>query len=110
MVRVMRFWLIILRLLHEFVFFIQLGTPWIAGALLFTLQLMATAVISLWVGVPTAVRRIADDWLDRAFFAGFPGDMMPQLYYVICTLAFLTILAGWILAAYLTVFFTRLIF
>jgi hypothetical protein len=106
----MRAWLIMLRLLHELIFFIQLGAPLIAGALLFTLQLMATAVISLWVGVPTSVRRIADEWLDRAFFAGFPGNMMPQLYYVICTLAFLTILTGWILVAYLTVFFTRLIF
>lgn len=110
MVRVMRFCLIVLRLLHELVFFIQLGTPWIAGAVLFTIQLMSTAVISLWVGVPTAVRRIADEWLDRADAANFPGDMLPRLYYVICTLAFLTILAGWILVAYLTVFFTRLIF
>jgi len=106
----MRAWLVILRLLHEAIFFIQLGTPWIAGAILFTLQLISTAVISLWVGVPTSVRRIADEWLDRAFSAGFPGNMMPQLYYAICTLAFLTILIGWILVAYLTVFFTRLIF
>jgi hypothetical protein len=110
MVRIMRFSLIVLRLMREFVFFIQLAAPWVGGAILFTLNLMATSVISLWVGVPTSVRRIADEWLDRAFFAGFPGDKMPQLYYVICALAVVTIVAGWLLVAHITVWLSRLIF
>lgn len=106
MVRMMRFF-ILMRMTS---LFFRLSVPWIRGAFLFTLHLMATSVISLWVGVPTAISRIADEWLDRAFFAGFPTQWDRHLYYVIWTLSLLTIVAGWILLAHLTVFLVHLIF
>jgi len=92
------------------VFFVRLAFPWVRGAILFTLSLMATSALSLWIGVPQAVSRITDDWLDRAIVAGFPTEHDRTLYYIIWVLALSTIVAGWILLAYLTVFIVRLIF
>jgi hypothetical protein len=89
---------------------LRIIVPWILRAAWFTLRLAATALVSLWVGVPNATRRIADAWLGRATLAGFPTEYDTYLYHAVCFVAFLTIVLGWIVLAFLTVFLIRLLF
>lgn len=100
-----------LTLVRNVLFFVRLSWPWARGAVFITLKLMTTSIISLWIGVPTAVSRIADDWLDRAFIAGFPTQWDRHLYYLIWAVALITVIIGWILTAYITVWLVnKLIF
>jgi hypothetical protein len=106
MVRVNRFALFVRNL----IFLTRLATPWIWGAFVFTLSLVTTTAISIWVGVPTAVDRIANEWLDRAVIAGFPTQWDRQLYYILWALGLITVVAGWIILSFITVGIVHLIF
>jgi hypothetical protein len=78
---------------------------------LFALSLMVIALASLWIGVPNATRLIAYGWLARTARIGVPIQWGEEyLYPVFRVAAFLTILAGWLLLAELTVFLVRLVF
>lgn len=94
------------RIIKAIAIAVKFALPWILRAFFFTLWLMAGSVARLRVGVPNAVRLIADEWLDKAVKAGYPTRYDKHLYYVLCTIAFLTMLAGWIIASYITVWFT----
>ena len=77
--------------------------PWILRILWATITLMGTAIASLWIGVPTATRRIAESWVDRAARRGFPTELDRTLYFMGRGVAFVTIVAGWIVTSYVTV-------
>jgi len=100
MVRIARFILIGIRFI----------IPWVIRVVGFTARLVAMSVVSLWVGVPTAVRRIANQWVGNAVTAGFPTEYDSFLYRTLCVVAFLVILAGWIIGAFITVWLVHLIF
>ncbi|HWQ04618.1 MAG TPA: hypothetical protein VN452_04610 [Longilinea sp.] len=89
---------------------IRFITPWLLRILWATLNVVGTAIASLWVGVPTATRRIAERWVEIAVTAGFPTEFDQPLYFMGRFVAFLTIVAGWIATAYITVFLLRWIF
>ena len=91
-------------------FIVRLATPWIIRVFMYTVWLSLTTVASFWIGIPNAVVQIADDWLDRAVRAGFPTQWDKQLYHVLRAVAFLTIVLGWIVLAFTTVFIVRIIF
>jgi len=69
--------------------------------LLFTLAVGTVA--AWWVGVPTATRRVADEWVKRIGYLGLSSQYDMWLYRVARFLALLTVLGGWVVAAYLTV-------
>lgn len=103
MVRIVMFIYFTVRLLQWFI-------PWVVRSIGFTINLMWTAIASLWVGVPQATHRIADEWISRAVAAGFPTIWDRKLYYTIRIVAFLTIVVGWILSSFVTVWIVKWIF
>lgn len=92
------------RLARMFFVGLRLVTPWVLRAAGFTLMLVLTAVASLWTGIPNAVERIANHWVDRADQAGLPTLYMPYLFHAARAVALITIFAGWLVFAYITVF------
>ena len=100
----------IIQLLRWILLGIRFVTPWAIRSVWFTMTLMSVAVVSIWVGVPTAIRRIANQWVDRAVAAGFPTAYDYILYYFVEVFAFFTIVAGWIVTAFVTVILVRMIF
>ena len=106
MVRMIRFFELseyIIRIIRFFV-------PWMVRIILFMFSLILTSVITFWRGVPATTSRIADQWLDRAFIAGFPSIWAPQLYWTLRVLAFVMIVIGWVISSYITVWTIKLIF
>ena len=98
------------RVARTFLLVIRLAAPIVFRAFLFTAGVIATTVTSIWVGIPTAVSRIANEWLDRAVIAGFHTQWDRQFYYVLWLMAFLTVIAGWVLLSFITVWIVNLIF
>lgn len=103
MVRIIMGFYFTLRLL-------QLVVPWVMRSVGFTAMMMWTALSSFWVGVPQATHRIADEWAKKAFDAGIPTNLDRRLYYAIRVAAFLTIVLGWILLSFFTVWIVKRIF
>lgn len=89
---------------------IRLILPWIGHVVVFTLHLVLITMASLWVGVPTACRTIADNWTTRAIDGGFPTLYATHLYNVLCVIAFIVILFSWVVFSYITVYIIRYIF
>jgi hypothetical protein len=97
-----------MRALVQFyrIFFTLLG--WLTKAIYwlarFLLSLILTAIIALWVGVPTACHRMATQWLTKVIVeVGLTQATGRFLYYLFYGNAFLAIVAGWIMLAHLTV-------
>ena len=44
--------------------------------------LITTSLSSMWIGVPTAINRIADDWTERATTAGIPSEYESEIVFV----------------------------
>ncbi len=89
---------------------IRFFTPWVVRTFMFILGIMTTGVITFWGNIPQMVRRIADEWLDRAVLSGFPTQWDRHLYYVLSALAYLMLVFGWIFLSYSTVWFVGLLF
>ena len=106
MVRIERF----LRIVALAGFISRTVFPVIGNVILFALRLIAMAVISLWIGVPNAVENIANEWLDRAVIAGFPTQWDKQLYYSLWFIGLVTIVIGWVIFSFITVWIVKLIF
>jgi hypothetical protein len=73
-------------------------------------SLAITSVTSLFVGVPTAVQRIADSWIEDATSAGIPVGYHQALRTGAMVVAAITLVFGWVVLAGLTVFIISLIF
>ena len=84
--------------------------PWVFKALIFMLMLVATAVGSLWAGIPNTMKIMADEWVQRAIKAGFPPAWEKQLQCGVSVLAFLTLIAGWTVLAFTAIFIVRSMF
>jgi hypothetical protein len=101
-----RFFKLMEYLIRVFRFF----TPWVTRVFWFTVSLFVTTLWSFWRGVPQTVSDIANDWLTRAAIAGFPTVWDRRLYQVLWVIALLTIILGWVLLSYITVWVTQQIF
>lgn len=88
----------------------RIVVPFIWRVGLGALRLELLAVVALWSGVPTALERMANEWLDRATLRGWPTLYSAQLYYFFYGLALLMVLVGWILCSYTTIIILHLIF
>ncbi len=101
------------RMLMGFYFalrFLQIVVPWVLRPIRFVIILMGIAVSSLWVGVPQATHRIADELITRAVAAGFPTIWSDELYYAIRIVAFITIVVGWVILSFVAVWIVKWIF
>jgi len=98
------------RLIQLIISVVRLATPWIIRAIVVAVELILTTLVSIWVGIPNAVEQIALDWQGRAIDAGFPRIWDRRLYLVLWWAAFLTVILGWILLSFMTVFIVNLLF
>jgi hypothetical protein len=101
MVRVIVWWFFII---------LRFVIPLIFRLILFSLKLALMAFVSIWSGIPQATRRIADEWVIRAAIRKVPSEMETPLYYIFRGLAFLSIVAGWVVLSFLTVWAVNLVF
>lgn len=77
--------------------------PWVWGVIRFTCLLVAVTMVSFWRGVPQNISLIASEWQVRANNGGFPMTWNRELYYVLWALAFVTVILGWVVLSYITV-------
>ena len=89
---------------------LQVVVPPVILLIHFIIDLMWIALVSLWVGVPQAIDRLADEWMQRAFARGSIPVWDQRVYNTIRVMAFLTIIAGWILLAHLVVLLVKWMF
>ena len=83
--------------------------PWILRFLRMMFFLAITSLASIWVGVPTAVNRISDNWVSEATKAGLPDKYQRILLYTGRVIASITLVLGWLVLASLTVFILNLV-
>lgn len=84
--------------------------PWIWRFIRLAFNLAITCTTSIFVGIPTAVNRIADSWISEATAAGLPLGYHPVLRTGALVVASITLILGWLVLASLTIFVIRLIF
>lgn len=65
--------------------------------------LATTSLTSIWVGVPTAVGRIADHWIREASAVGLPLNYHQALRTGAIVVASVTLFLGWLILASFTV-------
>lgn len=87
--------------------FFKLTTPWIGRGAVAAAHLVLITFAALWTGVPTATKRLANDWTSRAMRADVPNSYAPYIYYITGAVGLMVILAGWIILAFLTVLLVR---
>ncbi|MCI0529404.1 MAG: hypothetical protein L0Y56_18345 [Nitrospira sp.] len=91
------------RLIQNTWFFVRLAWPGVWGVFTATLWAVILTVASIGSGIPSAVRTISEEWLQRAIRAGFPTIWESQLRFVLRSLVILTMLFGWIVLSFTTV-------
>jgi hypothetical protein len=69
-------------------------TPWIIRGIWFELRLMALSLISLFVGVPTSIHRLAASETERQ--TGYPYDQKIDAYNWNRMKATMLIIGGWL--------------
>ena len=84
--------------------------PILAGSIGFILRLIMTAVVSLFIGIPIAIHRIADDETERAIRGGLPTIYAHHCHLAVRFIAATAIVIGWIGFAFSTVFIITLLF
>jgi hypothetical protein len=75
-----------------------------------SLMLMVTAITSIFVGIPTAINRIADSWIQQATEGGIPLGYHPAIRMTARVMASITLILGWLIFASLTISLIGLIF
>jgi hypothetical protein len=87
--------------------------PFLLGLVLRVLgvafQLVSLSVVSLFIGFPIAIDRVAGDWRRRAIAAGFPTEMTEVILLGCRSLAVLAIVSGWVILVGTSVLFYLLI-
>ncbi len=69
-----------------------------------TLGILALGAVLAWkCGVPNATDQTANDWLKAWGPIGIPSNGDDWIYHLARALAFVLVILGWIVAAYLTV-------
>jgi len=99
-----------LEVLRACYFILRFVAPWVFRAVWTSMKLVATSVISIPIGLPTATERIADHWMRQAAFAGFPTLYDTYLFNVLRVVAYIVIVTGWIMLAITTMVVLRLMF
>lgn len=90
--------------------FLQIVVPWIVRPIRTALMWMLVSMSAFWVGVSQATHQMAEEGMRRATEAGVPTIWNRQMYYAIRVVAFLTILVGWIVQSFITVWIVKWLF
>ncbi len=72
------------------------------------LNMTSAALASIWVGVPTAVTRIANQWVGLGREFGIPEKYDGLIFYPVCVVATIALFLGWLVMAYITVLIVQL--
>jgi hypothetical protein len=88
----------------------QLVIPWMLRPFQWIFMLMMTSLSVIWVGVPQATNRMADDWAGRLVAVRFVNVVDRSLYNIIKAIAVVMIVLGWILLSFFTVWIVKWIF
>jgi hypothetical protein len=97
------------RMIKQIFIAIRFITPWVVRFLGACLRMMCLTVASLWVGVPKATKRMAEEWQQKAILWGLPTRYDTVLYRIFLVMAYLTIFGGWVIASYATVWLIHLV-
>lgn len=97
------------RIIQNIWFFARLAWPGVWGVFTATVNAVVLTLVSIGSGIPPAVRTISEEYLQRAIKAGFPTIWERQLRFMLRTLVILTMLFGWIVLSFMTVFIVRVI-
>jgi hypothetical protein len=97
-------WLYALYKFFKFVIPQLLKVAW------YTLKLVLMTMGKWMLNIPKDVKAIARDWSYRANVAGVPSEFDREIYYGSEVVAFVMIVAGWVISAYLTVWIVGLLF
>jgi hypothetical protein len=97
------------RVIQNTWFFFRIAWPGVRGVIAATLWMVMLTVASIWSGIPPAVRTISEEWLQRAIRAGWPTIWEDELRSVLQALVILTMLFGWIVLSYITVFIVQMV-
>ena len=89
--------------------FVRFAWPGVRGVLTATIWTVILTLASIWSGIPPAVRTISEEWLQQAIRAGFPTIWESRLRFVLRSLVILTMLFGWIVMSFMTVFIVQAI-
>ncbi len=94
---------------HVFTF-LRFVVPWAIRFGRDILALLRTKATALWSDIPKKVDTMANDWMNRAWRAGAPSDMMPTLYYTFSAVGYALLILAWVCVAFITVWLLYLIF
>jgi hypothetical protein len=97
------------RVIQNVWFFVRLAWPGVRGVFTATMEAVILTLVSIGTGIPPAVRTISEEYLQRAIKAGFPTIWESELRFILQTLVVLTMLFGWIVMSFMTVFIVRAI-
>lgn len=90
--------------------FLQIVIPGIRNVVVGALKFLLRPMMTFWIGVPQATDSMANEWVREAVRLGAPVIWHRKLYYILRVIAFLTILAGWVVLSFITVWIVRIIF
>ena len=97
------------RVIQNTWFFVRLAWPGVRGVLSATLWTVILTLASIWSGIPPAVRTISEEWLKKAIDAGFPTIWENRLRFILRSLVIVTMIFGWIVMSFMTVFIVQAI-
>ena len=97
------------RVIQNIWIFVRLAWPGVWGVLTATVNAVVLTLVSIGTGVPQAVKTISEEYLQRAIAAGFPTIWERQLRFILRMLVILTMLFGWIVLSFMTVFMVEAI-
>ena len=72
---------------------IVIRVVWFVAWLL--IRIASFSVISLFIGVPTTIRRMAASWTGRVLAMGVPVEYDLSVYRSLAVVAFVVLLSGW---------------
>lgn len=96
----------LVRLIFKFLGWIIPRLLWVMGRLFF---LSLTSVTSLFVGVPLAVDRLANSWIEDATNRGLAWAYNPDIREGLKALAYTVLIMGWITTIALLIFVISLL-
>jgi hypothetical protein len=93
---------VILWVIRWIYLIVRFLTPWLLRVVGWAATLMVNTLILMWEGIRPGMRNIAEGIVARAAM-NIPINLRKPLYYLAYVVAVLTVLAGWLLLAHLTV-------
>lgn len=98
------------RMTRSIVTTVRWVMPWLLRGVVVAGQLALVACLYWFRGVQSGVMGVAHDYQMKAAQQGFPSELDGVLYWGVITLTVLEFVAGWVIAAHITVWLFWVIF